>query len=133
MDLADTEYDALLNILTNNAIRRVLEKHKPIVEEEQALRDRWNSRIDMFATRDDEYYANNHIKALLNGHPDLLRIRTRLTRFQFETLLVWLAEEGGLSDSKYVTVDTKLAIFMHICGQGALYRDIGKYWKVPWS
>lgn len=132
MELCDSEFDAALDILTNNAIRNVLAIHEDVIEEEQMLRDRWNSRIPMFSAGNyDENYANDRIKALLNGHSELLRIRTRLSRFQFESLSNRLAEDG-LRDSKKASVSTKLAIFIHICGQGALYRDVAEYWKVPW-
>ncbi|KAE9974062.1 hypothetical protein EG328_004057 [Venturia inaequalis] len=98
--------------------------------EEEVLKAWWENREPMY---EDHYYANTRIKKLLAGHPSRLFTRKRMTHWQFKSLAKWLEDDCGLTASKYAEVDTKRAIFIHICGQGATFRDASKYWEVSGS
>jgi hypothetical protein len=60
MVLSDMEYDAIVDTATNIVISSVLEPHERVLAEEQALRDRWNNRREMYGA-DSSWYANDHI------------------------------------------------------------------------
>jgi hypothetical protein len=51
--------------------------------------------------------------------PFLLYRGTGLKRQTFYDLITWLRVETGLRDSRYMRLEEKLAIFLHICRTGA--------------
>lgn len=68
-------------------------------------------------------HAETYCQRLLDGHPDVLRQETRLTKIQLLKLVEWLQMHGGLEATSTVSQVLKVMIFCYICGKGATTRD----------
>jgi hypothetical protein len=107
------------------------ERAEARVERKRRRALRW--RRERLVIFEDPKYANKHITRLLRGHPEKLRIETRLTIYQFESLATLLRENTNLEASRHASVEAKLGIVLYICGQGVSYRGASIHWEVSIS
>lgn len=120
---SEEEREAVIDEVISYLLRRdlgKLEREETRIErlKRRNLRRR-RQRQQMFEI---PHNTNQHIASFFRGHPEKLRIETRLTLYQFETLATWLKDNTNLEASRYANINTKLAIFLYICGQGCSYR-----------
>jgi hypothetical protein len=57
--------------------------------------------------------------------PKLLYKGTGLQRQTFLDLVAWIRQETALDDTRYMRLEEKVAIFLHLCHQGAGYINTG--------
>ena len=80
--------------------------------------------------RFEEFFTDRHRGALLtqellHGHERRFFESTRMNPETFDNLLHWLRMNTPLSGSKYIELDEKVMIFLHIVGHGASMRNAG--------
>ena len=65
------------------------------------------------------------VQELINGHPD--RIRNELG-MRLHVFLAFVAElrVHGLQDTRYITVEEQVAIFLYMCVTGLKIRHVGE-------
>lgn len=125
----------LLELVTDELVKFIaLKKLRQLQEGDAAVRSakkrairRRNNRSQMFSNR---HHATMRVNKLLQGHPGLFKTVTRLTVQQFQLLVTWLKENASLCDSKYVSLNAKLAIFLDICGHGSTFRVASAHWEL---
>ncbi|RDI79135.1 hypothetical protein Vi05172_g10856 [Venturia inaequalis] len=129
MDFEDDEVDAILQV----AVAGHLIGYEMLSEELGREVERWNARMVMFSK--DRDFANRRTAIILDEatHPDIIKIESRLTKYQFKSLARWLEQNATVSDSKYAILNTKLMLFLHICGHDASFRSTGTRFWMPWS
>jgi hypothetical protein len=120
---SDNEREELVQEVVRYLLRNELGKleraeTREIRKRQRALHRR-RERRTMF---EDRTYANAQLTRLLRGHPEKLRTTTRLNLYQFETLSKWLDENTDLDSSRFTNINTKITIFLYICGHGVLFR-----------
>lgn len=64
------------------------------------------------------------LQELLNGHPVRFHDTIGMSKHVFWKLLHELRVYAGLEDSKHVTKEEQLAIFLYLCRTGAVTRDV---------
>jgi len=64
------------------------------------------------------------VKELLAGHARRLHNMMGMAKHVFRRLLRELQIHGGLCDTKYVTAEEQLAIFLRVCRTGGTQRDM---------
>jgi hypothetical protein len=52
------------------------------------------------------------------ARPELLRLRTGLQLHAFQDLCAWIRAKTTLDDTRYMSLEEKVAIFLHICHTG---------------
>jgi len=62
---------------------------------------------------------------LLNGHPERIRTELAVHKHMFKILRTEL-QWAGCKDSKYVTLEEQLGIFLYTCVTGLSIRHIGE-------
>ncbi|RDI89139.1 hypothetical protein Vi05172_g23 [Venturia inaequalis] len=104
-----------------------------VADEAQDANDSYLNRRPMYSL--DRFKADRDIAHYLHRdtHPDLLKNECRLTRRQFISLAQWLDENTELTGSKYANLNTKLCIFLHLCGHRGSFRDTANRYWVPYS
>ena len=65
------------------------------------------------------------VEELLHGHPRRIRTELGVSREVFLALIMKLREMGE-TDSKYVTLEEQLAIFLYACVTGLTVRHLGE-------
>lgn len=65
------------------------------------------------------------VMELLNGHPDRIRTELGVHKHVFHRLISKL-RDMGYTDSRYVTLEEQLAIFLHTCVTGGTVRHEGE-------
>ncbi|PVH90511.1 hypothetical protein DM02DRAFT_547656 [Periconia macrospinosa] len=78
----------------------------------------------------DETRGKQTIAQLRHGHPERLFNLTRLKIHVFEALLAWIIDRQIAStsgDDRFVSLDQKLFIFLHICATGSSYRQVAEF------
>ena len=64
------------------------------------------------------------VQELLHGHPSCFHDNLGMSKFVFQRLVQELQIYAGLDDSKCITKEEQVAIFLHLCRTGAVTRDI---------
>jgi hypothetical protein len=64
------------------------------------------------------------LQELLSGHPVRFHDNIGMSKHVFRKLVHELQMYAGLEDSKHVTKEEQLAIFLHLCRTGAVTRDV---------
>ena len=64
------------------------------------------------------------LQELLNGHPVRFHNNIGMSKHVFRKLVHELQMYAGLEDTKHVTKEEQLAIFLHQCQTGAASRDV---------
>ncbi len=78
---------------------------------------------------DDPKYAERYCKAIMDGHDEVARNLTRLTKKQYIDLDRWLCDHGGLQSSPKTPTLLKVMIFCYICGKDASVCDAALHWR----
>ena len=65
------------------------------------------------------------VQELLNGHPERIRTELGVHKEVFYALLEEL-QLMGHGDTKYVTLEEQLAIFLYMCVTGLTIRHVGE-------
>lgn len=63
------------------------------------------------------------ITELLNGHPDRMYDCLRMRAHVFKALVLFLRAENVVDDSRYMTLEEQLGIFLYICATGCGVRS----------
>ena len=66
------------------------------------------------------------VDELIVGHPNRIKSELGMRLHVFLALLAQLRGLSGLTDSKYVTLEEQVAIFLYTCVTGLAIRHIGK-------
>jgi hypothetical protein len=64
------------------------------------------------------------VQELLHGHPGRFHDNLGMSKYVFRKLVQELQVYAGLHDSRYITKEEQIAIFLHLCRTGAVTRDI---------
>jgi hypothetical protein len=65
------------------------------------------------------------VRELLHGHPGRIRISLGVSKDVFRKLILTV-RQMGMSDSRHVTLEEQLAIFMHGCVTGLTIRHLAE-------
>jgi hypothetical protein len=66
------------------------------------------------------------VDELLGGHPDRIKTELGMRLHVFLALVVQLQTLSGVTDSKYITIEEQVAIFLYTCVTGLSIRHIGE-------
>ena len=90
------------------------------------------------AQKDPEPYhtsilsGHQWVLELIAGHPDCIHCELRVRKETFLQLLIKLCQAGHC-DSKRVTLEEQLAIFLYMCVTGLTMCHVGKHFQVQCS
>jgi hypothetical protein len=69
------------------------------------------------------------LQELLNGHPVCFHNNIGMSKHVFRKLVHELQMYAGLEDTKHVTKEEQLAIFLHQCRTGAASHDVWEHFQ----
>lgn len=69
--------------------------------------------------------ANRVADRLLNGSDDRFKHLFRMSQACFRSLVHWLKARTGLKDSRYLSADLKLMVFLNVCAHNEAQRTTG--------
>ena len=112
--LMDIDIDNLIEDIVFCVVYATIQKEAGLVEAVQGKKKRWDTALP-----GDEY-----VKELLNSnHPKRIQAVLRMQLNTFYALRDWLLANTHLNNSKTMTVDEKLLIFLYITTRPASNRD----------
>ncbi|KAI9117843.1 hypothetical protein K1719_011258 [Acacia pycnantha] len=74
--------------------------------------------------RDSRLTGAEWVLELRFGHSDRIYEAFRMERFVFNKLCTLMIQKGWLADSRYVSVDEQLGIFLYLIGHGSSNRNV---------
>jgi hypothetical protein len=96
------------------AVLATVQKEADLVEAVQGRKKRWDTALP----------GNKYVRELLNSnHPEHIQAVLHMQLNTFYTLQDWLLANTDLKDSKIVTIEEKLVIFLYITTRPASNRD----------
>ena len=69
------------------------------------------------------------LQELLGGHPVCFHDSIRMSKHVFRKLVHKLQMYAGLEDSKHITKEEQLAIFLHLCRTGTVTHDVREHFQ----
>ena len=73
---------------------------------------------------DSKLSGEDWVQELLNGHPGRFHDNLGMSKHVFRKLVQELQMYAGLDDSKHITKEEQVAIFLHLCRTGGVTREI---------
>jgi hypothetical protein len=110
----DVDIDNLIEDTAFCVVLATIEKETGLVEAVQVQKKRWDTALP----------GDKYVKELLNSnHPKRIQAVLHMQLNTFYALRDWLLANTYLKDSKIVTVEEKLVIFLYITTRPASNRD----------
>jgi hypothetical protein len=101
----DVDIDNLIEDTVFCVVLATIQKEADLVEVVQRKKKRWDTALP----------GEKYVKKLLNSnHPKRIQAALRMKLNTFYALRDWLLANTNLKDSKTITVEEKLIIFLHI-------------------
>ena len=99
-----------------------------LLEESQEVPNQPNQRQSRKINREE---GQRRLQELLDcGHNDRIKAAFRMSRDTFYGLRNWLVKNTDLKDSTHISVEMKIAIFIHITTRPASQRDTIEHYCV---
>jgi hypothetical protein len=103
----DVDIDNLIEDTVFYVVFMTIQKEADLLEAVQGEKKSWDTALP----------GNTYVKELLNSnHPKRIQAVLRMQLNTFCALRDWLLANTNLKDSKTITVEEKLVIFLHIRG-----------------
>ena len=82
------------------------------------------SRFEKVAQHTSTLSGQQWVDELRGGHPERFKNEMGMSKHVFNKLLKMLKEDGGLKDTRYVSAEEHLAIFLHFAHQALSNRGL---------
>jgi hypothetical protein len=119
--------DDLIDAALLHTLLEIIQKEEEGEEEEEKEEEEESRQSRRLAKGTGQDYLD---QLLQSGHEERIKAVLRMSKTTFISLKTWLVKHSQLTASMHISVELKLAIFLHITSRPASQRDTMERYSV---